>query len=405
MQSANRTGGARQAGCQPPSCQRSRWRRHITLLWALFAYQIIPHPVASADPPCSCDFSRALGQAISEIPTDGLNSKARGIARQFGCSYANYDNRWYLSLTDNRFTPGIAERLRAQGFPVAEPQFGHPFSKLQMRNGAPYYSCVEPQILLDVYRGNAEPIRVGWTLQVEFPEVGWEGLREPPRYGTNAGTLEIVSQGKTSSLRTCNMPACETCESTLIRLKDARRFINQMGCDGDRLPITGPGRFIPGACGFATGLGTGLVVDYGTKRTLVACGVEEEEAQHFSGAAGFGAGWMAGEATTAYLGGTRFFSMSGCGGLAMSGPGAALATHTHIMTKEICPNTLKACEGMAQSHAQPVTNLVIDRMDLAKNREETEILMELNSYLGLGAIWFGCKYWTGFGPPGGIGGW
>jgi hypothetical protein len=157
------------------------------------------------------------------------------------------------------------------------------------------------------------------------------------------------------------------------------------------------------ASSIGAGVFVGGLTNYGTTTTLTSMGMAEESAQHYGAAAGFSSGWMAGEGVAAYMSGGRMFATGGTGGLAMSGPGAALAVHTHIMTSEICPNINKWAEAIEKDNARP-SNAKFMGAEFQKRREEYEQSEELLWGYGLGSIWFGVKYWTGYGPKGGIGG-
>ena len=181
----------------------------------------------------------------------------------------------------------------------------------------------------------------------------------------------------------------------------------------DRAPVAPPVNVRPPFLSFKGGgtaagsIGAGIFVggltNYGTTTTLTSMGVAEESAQHYGAAAGFSSGWVAGEGAAAYISGGKMFAPSGIGGLAMSGPGAALAVHTHIMTSEICPNINKWAEAIEKDNAQPSTGKFMGA-EFQKRREEYEQAEEILWGYGLGGIWFGVKYWTGYGPKGGIGG-
>ena len=155
-------------------------------------------------------------------------------------------------------------------------------------------------------------------------------------------------------------------------------------------------------------LGTGMLVGggvgYGTTETLVGCGVPREDAQHFGAGAGFGSGWMAGEFTAARIYSSPFFASKGMGGLSFSGPIAIVATHSHIMQSEIVPNILAASEGACALNDSPIGNTTCAQMEINKQMAEAQMMQELSFGAGLGAIWFGLKYYTGFGPDCGIGG-
>jgi hypothetical protein len=249
------------------------------------------------------------------------------------------------------------------------------------------------------------------SVVIEFPPSPWSGGQTPQLFSQAPA---IVQQQKALLLELENRAVRNPCYSqegisfeSLLRDEGVANPADVPACAAQQktpFVLRGLQRCIPSATGCGAGVGTGILVDLGTTEGLVSCGVDREEAQHWGGGTGFAAGWMAGEGAAAYVGGTSFYSSTGLGGLAISGPGAALATHTHIMTKEICPNTLKASAGCQENNFQPIGNPYLAKMNLNANRRDAEILMELNSCAGLGSIWFGIKYWTGFGPSGGIGG-
>jgi hypothetical protein len=157
------------------------------------------------------------------------------------------------------------------------------------------------------------------------------------------------------------------------------------------------------AASLGSGYVVGNVVSYATTETLTSRGMARENAQHYGAGSGFGAGWMAGEGVAAKMTGGPMVTAKGVGGLAISGPAAALATHTHIMTSEICPNINRWAEAVDRENAMP-TNGKFMKAEFDKRREEYETAEEVLWGYGLGSYWYGVKYWTGYGPKGGIGG-
>lgn len=157
------------------------------------------------------------------------------------------------------------------------------------------------------------------------------------------------------------------------------------------------------AASLGSGYVVGTVVSYATTETLTSRGMARENAQHYGAGSGFGAGWMAGEGVAAKMTGGPMVTAKGVGGLAISGPAAALATHTHIMTSEICPNINRWAEAVDRENAMP-TNGKFMKAEFDKRREEYETAEEVLWGYGLGSYWYGVKYWTGYGPKGGIGG-
>ena len=397
---------------RPGQVTYSAWRTvraaTYSLLLALLSVASFYPRTLVATPPNDTCFATTLGEAIQTARTNCCGVNAKDL-KTFETAYAKYGNKYYLSLRDLQISPYVAQQLTDRGFSVHTPDFNHALSN-SSRGTFSKYTCIEPQILLDVYNGNNTPLYVDLNGRIRYGTINWLGPRKHPKPAI-PGTTDSVTVGG-EKLNTCALEACSKCQETLVTLDDARNFLDGAGLEGRKLPIRGPGRYIPpgvgryvpGATGFGVGLGTGLAVDWGTTEGLVGLGIDREEAQHWGGGAGFGAGWMAGEGAAAYMGGSQFFSVSGAGGLAISGPAAAIGVHTHIMTKEICPNTMKAVEGMEKNAREPIRNTYLDQMTLDKNREETDTLIEINSYGGLGAIWYGIKYWTGNGPAGGIGG-
>lgn len=219
------------------------------------------------------------------------------------------------------------------------------------------------------------PLRVRLNGQMVLPEVNWLSLenRNFPLSTVERSQTTITVGGE--NFRIAKMEPCRRCVSNVSTLKALRASADIAGYKRWQVQraLTGPGLFFDPVSNYfaarstVAGAGAGLIVgaatNYVTTEGLVAGGVQRQNAQHYGAGAGFGAGWMTGEAAAAYVSKSPMYSSRGFGGLAFSGPVTALAVHTHIMTSEICPNMTRACKLSADLDRQTMQ----ENYDLTSN--------------------------------------